>query len=141
MFEQVFGWVSTTLLPGLLNAFNASRSWADHYQHRHGGYERSKHMIGNAIQAVLPVIESIIMVILSVSLSTVKPNLCGDCTDHLQNIWNVITSIQGVFEGLIQFITGVFTGNWSGAWEGVKSIFGNAFSALVGWYQKFPSMR
>ena len=35
-----------------------------------------------------------------------------------------------VFEGLIDFITGVFTGNWEKAWNGVKEIFGGAFEAL-----------
>ena len=35
-----------------------------------------------------------------------------------------------VFQGLIDFITGVFTGNWSQAWNGIKSIFSGAVSGL-----------
>lgn len=131
MFEQVFGWVSTTLLPGLLNAFNAIAPQIGPIITNIGtAVMNVANMIGNAIQAVLPVIESIIMVILSV-VSTVGPPILAAIAQIAQNIGNVITSIQGVFEGLIQFITGVFTGNWSSAWEGVKSIFSNAFSALV----------
>ena len=131
MFEQVFGWVSTTLLPGLLNAFNAIAPQIGPIITNIGtAVMNVANMIGNAIQAVLPVIESIIMVILSV-VSTVGPPILAAIAQIAQNIGNVITSIQGVFEGLIQFITGVFTGNWTQAWEGVKSIFGNAFSALV----------
>lgn len=131
MFEQVFGWVSTTLLPGLLNAFNALAPQIGPIINNIGtAVMNVANMIGNAIQAVLPVIESIIMVILSV-VSTVGPPILAAIAQIAQNIGNVITSIQGVFEGLIQFITGVFTGNWSSAWEGVKSIFSNAFSALV----------
>lgn len=131
MFEQVFGWVSTTLLPGLLNAFNALAPQIGPIITNIGtAVMNVANMIGNAIQAVLPVIESIIMVILSV-VSTVGPPILAAIAQIAQNIGNVITSIQGVFEGLIQFITGVFTGNWSSAWEGVKSIFSNAFSALV----------
>lgn len=131
MFEQVFGWVSTTLLPGLLNAFNAIAPQIGPLVTNIGtAVMNVANMIGNAIQAVLPVIESIIMVILSV-VSTVGPPILAAIAQIAQNIGNVITSIQGVFEGLIQFITGVFTGNWSSAWEGVKSIFSNAFSALV----------
>lgn len=131
MFEQVFGWVSTTLLPGLLNAFNAIAPQIGPIITNIGtAVMNVANMIGNAIQAVLPVIESIIMVILSV-VSTVGPPILAEIAQIAQNIGNVITSIQGVFEGLIQFITGVFTGNWSSAWEGVKSIFSNAFSALV----------
>lgn len=131
MFEQVFGWVSTTLLPGLLNAFNALAPQIGPIITNIGtAVMNVANMIGNAIQAVLPVIESIIMVILSV-VSTVGPPILAAIAQIAQNIGNVITSIQGVFEGLIQFITSVFTGNWSSAWEGVKSIFSNAFSALV----------
>lgn len=131
MFEQVFGWVSTTLLPGLLNAFNAIAPQIGPIITNIGtAVMNVANMIGNAIQAVLPVIESIIMVILSV-VSTVGPPILAAIAQIAQNIGNVITSIQGVFEGLIQFITGVFTGNWSSAWEGVKSIFSNTFSALV----------
>lgn len=131
MFEQVFGWVSTTLLPGLLNAFNALAPQIGPIITNIGtAVMNVANMIGNAIQAVLPVIESIIMVILSV-VSTVGPPILAAIAQIAQNIGNVITSIQGVFEGLIQFITGVFTRNWSSAWEGVKSIFSNAFSALV----------
>lgn len=131
MFEQVFGWVSTTLLPGLLNAFNALAPQIGPIITNIGtAVMNVANMIGNAIQAVLPVIESIIMAILSV-VSTVGPPILAAIAQIAQNIGNVITSIQGVFEGLIQFITGVFTGNWSSAWEGVKSIFSNAFSALV----------
>lgn len=131
MFEQVFGWVSTTLLPGLLNAFNAIAPQIGPIITNIGtAVMNVANMIGNAIQAVLPVIESIIMVILSV-VSTVGPPILAAIAQIAQNIGNVITSIQSVFEGLIQFITGVFTGNWSSAWEGVKSIFSNAFSALV----------
>lgn len=131
MFEQVFGWVSTTLLPGLLNAFNALAPQIGPIITNIGtAVMNVANMIGNAIQAVLPVIEGIIMVILGV-VSTVGPPILAAIAQIAQNIGNVITSIQGVFEGLIQFITGVFTGNWSSAWEGVKSIFSNAFSALV----------
>lgn len=131
MFERVFGWVSTTLLPGLLNAFNALAPQIGPIITNIGtAVMNVANMIGNAIQAVLPVIGSIIMAILSV-VSTVGPPILAAIAQIAQNIGNVITSIQGVFEGLIQFITGVFTGNWSSAWEGVKSIFSNAFSALV----------
>ena len=131
MFEKVFGWVSTTLLPGLLNAFNALAPQIGPIITNIGtAVMNVANMIGNAIQAVLPVIGNIIMAILSV-VSTVGPPILAAIAQIAQNIGNVITSIQGVFEGLIQFITGVFTGNWSSAWEGVKSIFSNAFSALV----------
>lgn len=131
MFEQVFGWVSTTLLPGLLNAFNALAPQIGPIITNIGtAVMNVATLIGNAIQKILPVIESIVMVLINV-VATVAPPIIAAVSQIFANISNVVTSIQGVFEGLIQFITGVFTGNWSSAWEGVKSIFSNAFSALV----------
>lgn len=131
MFEQVFGWVSTTLLPGLLNAFNAIAPQIGPLVTNIGtAVMNVATLIGNAIQAILPVIENIVMVLVNV-VATVAPPIIAAVSQIFANISNVVMSLQGVFDGLIQFITGAFTGNWEQAWEGVKSIFGNAFSALV----------
>lgn len=131
MFEQVFGWVSTTLLPGLLNAFNAIAPQIGPLVTNIGTAVMNVAMlIGNAIQTILPVIENIVMVLVNV-VATVAPPIIAAVSQIFANISNVVTSLQGVFDGLIQFITGVFTGNWTQAWEGVKQIFGNAFDALV----------
>lgn len=131
MFEQVFGWVSTTLLPGLLNAFNAIAPQIGPLVTNIGtAVMNVATLIGNAIQTILPVIENIVMVLVNV-VATVAPPIIAAVSQIFANISNVVTSLQGVFNGLIQFITGAFTGNWASAWEGVKSIFGNAFSALV----------
>lgn len=131
MFEQVFGWVSTTLLPGLLNAFNAIAPQIGPLVTNIGtAVMNVATLIGNAIQTILPVIENIVMVLVNV-VATVAPPIIAAVSQIFANISNVVTSVQGIFDGLIQFIMGVFTGNWASAWEGVKSIFGNAFSALV----------
>lgn len=131
MFEQVFGWVSTTLLPGLLNAFNAIAPQIGPLVTNIGtAVMNVATLIGNAIQTILPVIENIVMVLINV-VATVAPPIIAAVSQIFANISNVVTSVQGIFDGLIQFITGVFTGNWSQAWEGVKQIFGNAFDALV----------
>lgn len=131
MFEQVFGWVSTTLLPGLLNAFNAIAPQIGPLVTNIGtAVMNVATLIGNAIQKILPVIESIVMVLINV-VATVAPPIIAAVSQIFANISNVVTSVRGIFDGLIQFITGVFTGNWAQAWEGVKQIFGNAFDALV----------
>lgn len=131
MFEQVFGWVNTTLLPGLLNAFNAIAPQIGPLVTNIGtAVMNVATLIGNAIQTILPVIENIVMVLVNV-VATVAPPIIAAVSQIFANISNVVMSLQGVFDGLIQFITGAFTGNWAQAWEGVKSIFGNAFSALV----------
>lgn len=55
----------------------------------------------------------------------------GYIGSFLTSITDIASGIFKVFDGIIQFITGVFTGNWKKAWSGVKDIFGGAFKALV----------
>ena len=62
----------------------------------------------------------------------------------LRGIWNdamwdlrkyvseMFSDVQGVLQGLTDFLVGVFTGDWSRAWSGVKLIFINVWNALVG---------
>lgn len=47
-----------------------------------------------------------------------------------QTVGNVISGVKQVFQGIIQFFTGVFTGDWSKALDGLKNIFSGAFKAL-----------
>lgn len=131
MFEQVFGWVTSTLLPGLLNGFNTFAPLLGPLISGIGtAVMNLATLIGNAISAVLPIIENIIMLGISIA-TTVVPPIIAAVTAIFTNISNIIGNLQGMLDGLIQFITGVFTGNWSQAWEGVKQIFGNAFNALI----------
>lgn len=57
--------------------------------------------------------------------------------DWIGSIWE---SIKTIFQGVIDFITGIFTGNWSRAWDGVKSVFKgiidgikNIFKTPINW--------
>ena len=55
----------------------------------------------------------------------------GAVFDSVKNgIFGCIEGIKGIFNGLIQFVTGVFSLNWGMAWQGVKNAFGSAFSGL-----------
>lgn len=45
-----------------------------------------------------------------------------------QRIWG---NIKRVFNGIVEFITGVFSGNWKQAWDGIKEIFGGVFDSLI----------
>ncbi len=47
-----------------------------------------------------------------------------------QTASGVISGVKQVFQGIIQFVTGVFTGEWKGALDGMKNIFFGAFQAL-----------
>ena len=46
----------------------------------------------------------------------------------VQRIWG---NIKRVFNGIVEFITGVFSGNWKQAWNGIKEIFGGVFDSLI----------
>ena len=45
-----------------------------------------------------------------------------------KRIWG---NVKKVFNGIIDFITGVFSGNWERAWNGIKDIFGGVFDSLI----------
>ena len=47
-----------------------------------------------------------------------------------QTISNVLGGVKQVFQGVIQFFSGVFSGDWSKALDGLKNIFSGAFRAL-----------
>lgn len=56
--------------------------------------------------------------------------------EHLGEVIGYIADAIGgvitVFEGLVNFITGVFTGDWEQAWEGIKQIFGGIWEVICG---------
>ena len=83
----------------------------------------------NIIQAILPVLQQLLQALIPVIqlVAEIFANVLGTA---LQSIANIVSSVMQVFQGLIDFITGVFTGNWSQAWEGIKSIFSGVFSGL-----------
>ena len=131
IFEQVIGYLGTTFMPMLLNIFNTVAPLVSQVIANVGSAVMGvARLIGSALQAALPVIEGIITAIMGV-VSVAAPAILNGISAVATTIMQVVSSLQGVFDGLIQFITGVFTGNWASAWEGVKSIFSNAFSALV----------
>ena len=48
-----------------------------------------------------------------------------------QNFNSFLSAGQRVFNGFVDFITGVFTGNWKQAWDGIVNIFGGIFDGIV----------
>lgn len=49
----------------------------------------------------------------------------------IANFNNFKDSGMRIFNGFIDFITGIFTGNWSRAWQGVVNIFGGIFDGIA----------
>ncbi|WP_461220977.1 phage tail tape measure protein [Lactococcus cremoris] len=48
-----------------------------------------------------------------------------------QNFNNFFEAGKRIFNGLLDFITGVFTGDWQKAWNGVTEIFGGIFDGIA----------
>lgn len=49
----------------------------------------------------------------------------------INNMKSFIASVTTIFNGLVNFITGIFTGNWSKAWSGVVDIFKGIFGTIA----------
>lgn len=76
-----------------------------------------------------PVLTAIFEVVSKTFGGTVL-GIIGVAKTLLSTLGTIISSIVGIFKGLIDFIVGVFTGDWSRAWNGIKSIFGNIMKGL-----------
>lgn len=62
------------------------------------------------------------------SLNNVKKFM----SDFASGIKQTINSVKQIFQGIVDFISGVFTGNWRKAWNGVKNVFSGIVSGLAG---------
>lgn len=131
IFEQIWGFISGTFLPGMLTLFNAVAPIVSQLISSVGSAVVGvATLIGQAIQMALPIVEGIITAIMGI-VTVAAPAVLGGISAIADGIAGVVGAVQGVFDGLITFVTGVFTMNWGQAWEGVKAIFGSAFDGLV----------
>ncbi len=48
--------------------------------------------------------------------------------ESIQNAW---VNVQGIFNGIVDFVKNVFSGNWEAAWQNIVDIFGNVFGLIV----------
>lgn len=131
IFEQIWGFISGTFLPGMLTLFNAVAPIVSQLISSVGSAVVGvATLIGQAIQIAMPIVEGIITAIMGI-VTVAAPAVLGSISAIADGIAGVVGAVQGVFDGLITFVTGVFTMNWGQAWEGVKAIFGSAFDGLV----------
>lgn len=81
-------------------------------------------VIGTVIKGVMAVVKTEITIAFTIAANVIQT--------AVSSIKTIIDGVVKVFNGLMDFITGIFTGNWKQAWEGVKGIFGGCFEALSG---------
>lgn len=131
IIQDVFTFITGTVLPIILQTFTAAApTIASIISNIGSAVMTGMQIIGSAIQAAMPIIQGIITVIMTIG-SVVVPALLAGFEAFSAGISTVMSAIQGFFQGLITFITGVFSGSWSQAWEGIKQIFGSALDGLV----------
>lgn len=131
IIERAFAFITQTVLPTIVSMFAAAApTIASIISSIGSAVMTGMQIIGSAIQMVMPIIGAIIEIIMNVG-SVAIPAVLAAFSAFAQGISDLMANIQGIFDGLISFITGAFTGNWSKAWDGIKQVFGNAFDALV----------
>jgi len=123
IISEVFNFIVSTVLPFIVQ-----------------GIQQLGSIITTVLSAVLPVVQTvfqtiwtIIQPILTQILTTVQailPQVLFVFQTVFTTIGSVVQAAIQIFQGIIQFITGVFTGNWGAAWEGVKSVFQGAWDGL-----------
>lgn len=131
IIQDIFSFLTGTVLPTVVQMFIASAPSIASIITSIGTVVLSiLGLITTGIQITGPIICGLITGILGVA-SMVISVVLALFADFSSSVSDVFSSVRGILDGLIQFITGVFTGDWKRAWNGVKDIFGNAFDALV----------
>ena len=81
----------------------------------------------NILQPFIDFVKGICQTVWSKSCRTLG-SVLNTFLGTVQRIWG---NIKRVFNGIVEFITGVFSGNWKQAWDGIKEIFGGVFDSLI----------
>ena len=130
IIERIFVFVAQTVVPILLQTFTAAAPIISGIITNLGtAIMTVAQIIGMAIQTAMPVIQSVISVVMSIA-SVVIPALLAGYEAFSSGLATIVSAIQTVFQGIIDFVTGVFTLNWQQAWQGVQDIFGGIFEGL-----------
>ncbi len=130
IIQDIFSFITTTVVPIILQTFTAAAPIISGIITNLGtAIMTVAQIIGMAIQTAMPVIQSVISVVMSIA-SVVIPALLAGYEAFSSGLTTIVTSIQTVFQGIIDFVTGVFTGNWQMARQGVQDIFGGIFEGL-----------
>ena len=130
IIQDLFNFITQTVMPIILQTISAAAPYISSIISGIGSAVMTvAQIIGQAIQAAMPIIQTLATVLLNIG-QVVIPAVLAAISVFAEGISSAIAGVKTIFEGIITFITGVFSGNWSQAWEGVKSIFTGIFDTL-----------
>lgn len=147
VFHQVAGWMTTVLIPGLQKLWTDVEPYlvmlSDFFEKQlvpvlEDMWQKAKPIIGDLENAIASTVTA-----LGDALNFLRPivqwvidTFSGPLT-RVVKIWvsGIVEQVRGVihvFQGIMDFLSGVFTGDWSKAWNGIKEIFSGAWMAIKG---------
>ena len=127
---EIFNFITQTVIPVIIQTFTAAAPYISGIIQNLGTAVMTvAQIIAVAIQTALPIIENVISAIMTYA-SVIIPALMAWFQEFTSGLSTIVSAVQTVFQGLIDFISGVFTGNWEQAWQGVQDIFKGIFERL-----------
>ncbi len=102
----------SAVLDAVKNMFNSFLDWLD---------EKTHGRITGIIEWLRSFINS--------HIATVKSTLL-----------NLISDLEQIFTGFIEFLSGVFTGDWEMAWTGIKDIFKGILNGIISLFEGMVNM-
>ena len=109
--KKSLGMVATELGVQLMPLVQMALDWViEHMPEIKAFVSEAMTTVGTVIRAITPIVQEVFSMIGVIWETTLKP----------------------VFDGIIEFLTGVFTGNWEQAWHGVYSVLAGIVNSIVG---------
>ncbi len=90
--------------------------------------------INTSFNAIKDIVVGVFKVLADTTKSTfdfITGFIGGAMDGAVKIISDYVNAITRIFDGIIDFVTGVFTGDWSRAWQGVVDIFGGIFEGIA----------
>lgn len=155
VLAPIFEWVATTFInlfgtvsqitAGILEVLNG---FLDFFK---GVFTDDTTLVTEGLKAIAEGLKKAIVAV----FAFVKDNILTPFSDFLEKVFRVnfektfglvgmymeswgktlkdiVDSVKQVFQGIIDFVTGVFSSNWSQAWNGVKEIFSGVWGVFAG---------
>lgn len=83
-----------------------------------------------AVKPILGFFGNIIKVVFGSILTVAVVSAVGSFSWLFSKISVVVAGLLKIFDGIIEFLTGVFSLNWKKAWSGIRDIFGGIFETI-----------